>query len=550
MTNPMATNPFRPVSPALSRRSLLAGAAGLAAGGSLLAGCSTGGSDAAGPDGAPGNQTDLPSYIPFEGVTADIEPVNEYAVDGYLKFPNPAIDAITEKPGDGSTVTGFTTTSISAAPPVHQNGWWQNVNEELGVKLDLQWVKGDDYVSKVQTMIAGGDMPEVMQVPQLPQMAKALKAKFTDLTEYLAGDAVADYPMLANFPTTAWQEVVYGGSIYGIPRPLLPIGSRMEARTDTLEKLGISLDITSAEDFLDLCREITDRKSDRFAMVQPTASFIKSMFAMPNEWEKTDQGFRHEIESDRFPEYLDFVAKMWREELFHPKSFQDPALVPMFQKPSFVLFEVGGAGFTRAMPIYRPDAPTLMVKPVVAPLAEGGGNAPVRIGAGASGMLGIRGDLPPERVKLLLQVLNFTSAPFGTKEFLSVQYGKEGHNFTIDDDGQPIPNPKTTNELFPITLFPGNPNFMYAPGFPEIVKNECAYETEVADNVVLNASTGLFSETEVGKSQQLGRHLTQAIGDIIQGRAKVDGWAGVVENWRKKGGDDIRKEYEEADAAR
>src|SRR5699024_778391 len=252
------------------------------------------------------------------------------------------------------------------------------------------------------TMIAGDDMPEVMRVPDLPQMAKALKAKFADLTDYLAGDAVADYPMLANFPTTAWQEVVYGGSLYGIPRPLLPIGSRLEARTDTLEDLGISLDIGSGEDFLDLCREITDRKSDRFAMVQPTADFIKSMFSVPNVWEQTDEGFRHEIESDRYLEYLEFVAGMWTEGLFHPKSFQNPALVSMFQKPSFILFEVGGAGFTRAMPIYRPDAPTLTVKPVVAPLVEGGGNAPVRIGAGSSGMLGIRRDLSPERIKLIL----------------------------------------------------------------------------------------------------------------------------------------------------
>src|SRR5699024_6500317 len=132
-------------------------------------------------------------------------------------------------------------------------------------------------------------------------------------------------------------------------------------------------------------------------------------------------------------------------------------------------------------------APTLTVKPVVAPLVEGGGNAPVRIGAGSSGMLGIRRDLSPERIKLILNVLNITAAPFGTEEFLTVQYGKEGHNYTLDDQGQPVT--KATNELFPITLFPGTPNFMYAPGCPDVVRNECAYGAAVAENVVLNAAT-------------------------------------------------------------
>ncbi|HIT74508.1 MAG TPA: hypothetical protein IAA98_02890 [Candidatus Avipropionibacterium avicola] len=537
-----------PFTGSLSRRSLMGGALGLTvAGGAVLAGCSTEGSADA---GAQGEQAELPSQIPFEGVKADIEPANEYSVAGYLKFPNPAITAVPEKPGDGSTITGLTTTSTGGtAPPMKRNQWWQNLNEQLGVTMELSWIKGDDYLSRFQTMVAGDDIPDVVAVPNVPQLDKMLKAKFTDLTEYLAGDAVAEYPMLANFPAVSWQEVIYGGSIYGIPRPLLPISSRLEARTDTLDELGIVPEFTSADGFLDLCREVTDRKSGRFAMVQPNASFLRSMFSLPNVWEKTDQGFRHEIESERYPEYLDFVAGMWSEKLFHPDAFNNPSLIPLFQQPGFVLFEVGGPGFTRAMPMYRPGAPTLTVKPVVVPLAEGGGNAPVRIGPGSTNMLGIRGDLDPDRVRQVLQVLNYTAAPFGTKEYLSVQYGKEGRNFTFDDDGQPIPNPETSNEMFPITLFPGNPNFMYAPEFPDVVRNECDYEATVGDNVRLNASTGLISETEISKSGQLDREITLAVGDIIQGRKPVSSWADTVATWRSKGGDQMRTEYEEADAA-
>src|SRR5699024_48315 len=138
---------------------------------------------------------------------------------------------------------------------------------EMGVTLDLQWLKGADYVSKVQTLIAGDDLPDIMALPNLPKMDQLLQAKFLDLTDYVAGDAIAEYPMLAAFPTSTWQAASYHGSIYGLTRPLVPIFPRLEARTDTLDELGITPEFSNGEEFLSLCREITDPKADRYAMI-------------------------------------------------------------------------------------------------------------------------------------------------------------------------------------------------------------------------------------------------------------------------------------------
>lgn len=538
-TDAIVTNP---ITGSLTRRSLLM--TGAVAGTAALASCRTSSDDGGNGNGPSDQQSILPAHVPFDKVTPDLEPANEYSVPGFLAFPDPPVDAISQTPGDGTPMTGLTTTSISAAPPMGRNKWWQNLNTQLGADLELSWIKGSEYVAKVQTILAGDDLPEVIQVPSLPRMSQVLEAKFADLTPFLAGDGIRAYPMLANFSTQAWEEVIYNGKIYGIPRPLLPIGSRLEARTDTLDDLGISLDMTDGESFLDLCREITDRSADRFAMVQPTASFLKSMFGLPNVWEQTDQGLRHEIESETFMEYLDYVRGMWDEGLFHPDSFQSPPLVPLFQKPSFVLFEVGGAGFTRAMPIYRPGAPTLTVKPVVAPLVTGG-KAPIRIGKATSSWLSLSKDLTDDRIKVILSMINYLAAPFGTQEYLSVQYGLEGHNYNLDDDGQPIPDPSATNELFPVTTFPGSPNFMYSPEFPEVAEAECNYEAEVGDNVVLNPTSGMNSETEIAKGQQLAQQINLAIGDIIQGRKDVSSWTQVVEDWKTKGGDTIRAEFQE-----
>jgi len=40
-----------------------------------------------------------------------------------------------------------------------------------------------------------------------------------DLTPYFSGDAVKEYPNLANFPTLAWKQVIYNNAIYGVPVP-------------------------------------------------------------------------------------------------------------------------------------------------------------------------------------------------------------------------------------------------------------------------------------------------------------------------------------------
>lgn len=525
----------------LSRRAVLGGAAGATA--ALLTGCGATASDPAGSArGAP--DVALPTYRAYDAVNPDIAPVNEYAQPGFLKYPAPAIEGIPEKPGDGSTITGFAATSVSTATPMGDNGWWQNVNERLGVTLDLQWLRAEEYTAKLQTLLASDDLPEVVLINPLPKLDQVLQSKFTALDDYLAGDAVTDYPMLSDTRTAAWRETMFGGSIYGIPRPLAPIGARLAARTDTLDELGVQPEFGDAEEFFDFCVEVTDRSAGRFAMVQPHATFFKTMFSLPNDWERTDEGFRHAIESPRYLDYLDYVTRMWSAGLFHPESFQTPSLVPMFQKPAFLLYEVSGAGFTKAMPIYRPGAPTLTVKPVPAPLAEGGGIAPVPIGPASAGMLSLRKGLEPDRVKLILNVLNYIAAAFGTQEHLHVQYGKEGHNYTLDEDGQPEANPKITNELFPITRFPGTSSFLYAPGFPEVTEAECAFEQAVAGDVVLDASAGLYSETAIDKQQQLDRDLTMAVGDIIQGRTPVSDWPKVVQTWAGKGGDQIRQEYE------
>ena len=44
----------------------------------------------------------------------------------------------------------------------------------------------------------------------------------------------------------------------------------------------------------------------------------------------------------------------------------------------------------------------------------------------------------PERVKLMLRMLNYLAAPFGTEEYFYRLYGEEGVDHTLDDNGNPV----------------------------------------------------------------------------------------------------------------
>src|SRR5918994_2192116 len=100
-------------------------------------------------------------------------------------------------------------------PPADQNAAWQAVNKYLNVNLKLQMVPSADYPSAVNVALAGADLPDFIYNPTttqplgvisgLPQFARS---RCADLTPFLSGDAIREFPNLANFSTYTWRSGV------------------------------------------------------------------------------------------------------------------------------------------------------------------------------------------------------------------------------------------------------------------------------------------------------------------------------------------------------
>jgi putative aldouronate transport system substrate-binding protein len=157
----------------------------------------------------------------------------------------------------------------------------------------------------------------------------------------------------------------------------------------------------------------------------------------------------------------------------------------------------------------------------------------------------------PERIKLLLRVVNYLAAPFGTAEYELNNYGVEGLHFTKDAGGirttELYKTENTTN--LPIKYIGQAPNVLYLPGYPDVARAVYDWEKVVVPISSPNPADGLVSATNTAKRAQLDQLIGDAIAGITFGRKPASSWKDAVAEWRRSGGDQIAEEFAKEYAA-
>ena len=87
-------------------------------------------------------------------------------------------------------------------------------------------------------------LPNGQPVPGFPQF---LESRAADLTPYLGGDAIKDYPNLAAHPTSVWKTTVYNGKIFGVGTPLAPFFWVHWMHQELLEQMGSKAPSSAAD---------------------------------------------------------------------------------------------------------------------------------------------------------------------------------------------------------------------------------------------------------------------------------------------------------------
>lgn len=543
----------------VSRRRFLSSALGAAAGvgsASLLGAC-TGNSGPSGP-GPVSDSVKLPVYVGYDGLKPDLPGLPNGTAPYYRVAP--AVDdrpAFWEgdPPGKGGTFTVLT--FLNKVPvKVEDNQWWQALNKAVNADIRINGAAVGDYPSKFQVAVAGDDLPDacVLYPERMNSLGPILKAKFQDLTEYLSGDNIKDYPGLANLPSYCWEATVFNGGIYTVPIQRLALRTGDVVRADLIEG-DASPTPTNGAELLALLKGLSNLRKNQWATVYAWGLLARfnEMMGTPNLWREEGGRFVKDYETETFPEALNQVQQCWANNYIHPIAFQ-----PNYSTQADALMESKRVGYVTSE--YSANFGALMTKiktewggdPVWFPPTkwEGGGQPKRWVGTGAPYMTAIR-KAKPERIREILSIMDWFSSPWMTQEYTLARQGLRDVDYTVEPDGTTKPTPKGEAEVMTPLIYVGSaPTVHYSRLGPEFAKVEYEAENLGMQNAQTSPTVGLESPTDQKEGVKLDTKIQQIQSDIIQGRKPVSAWADAVKAWRAEGGDKIRAEYEQAFAAK
>lgn len=154
------------------------------------------------------------------------------------------------------------------------------------------------------------------------------------------------------------------------------------------------------------------------------------------------------------------------------------------------------------------------------------------------------------RVEELLRVLDYYSAPFGSEEYTYLTFGTEGVHHELRADGTRILSDRGRAEISELGTVVLPPRVFYFPSDP----GDAAYLQQAAQQIATrgidNPALTAFSPTNIAKTAELNQLATDRVGGIITGRDPLNALDTYIADWRSRGGDQIRRELQEAIAER
>lgn len=536
----------------LTRRRLIQGVAtaALIGGAATLTGCGSSDGEKSG-TGRVGDG-ELPTFTEVGDVKPDLTSEHPGGAHGYFSYPaDPPPPAA--PPLSGGTVSALTYTFDPVAPGLAENPLWQRVNQELGAQLDIIYAPSADYAQRFATTIAGGDLPDLVTIKgSVQQLPALLESQFVDLSEHLAGDAIADYPNLAGLATESWRETVVEGSIWGIPIARPPIGGAMFVRKDLLDKRGLAVQPKDFAEFKELLIALTDEKHSHWANGDPSGvlDLITSMLGIPSLWMEEGGTFTANIETEQYAKALADARGLVKAGVFHPDGLTatNNQRNDWFTAGRTPLVLGGFSGYSK-YEMWGAEVPGFELATML-PVGYDSSTEPVHNRGTVMQAMTVIKKSEPDRVKELLRTLDWLAAPFGSSEYLTRKFGAEGVTYALEGT-DPILNSLGQNlKLVPFGYISDGPQVIYDPGARRVAEARFAYQEKALAMIKPDPTIGLYSETEAAKSAQIGKALEDHRREILIGRKPLDSWADAVSTWRKDGGDQIREDYQTTFAAK
>ncbi|MER7277014.1 hypothetical protein ABT369_21475 [Dactylosporangium sp. NPDC000244] len=545
----------------LSRRGLLASVAIIAAT-PLLDACGSPKDKKEGTTSQDDLSKALPSYVPGSSVKPDIPVVNgangATTDPAFLSYPASPPKSVTGAVGSGGSYTAMTPL-WGSIPPSSGNVYYDTVNKALGATLKMQPADGNTYGDLLPPLFASDKLPDWINIPSwnTPKLSfgDAVGAKFADLTPYLAGDKIKQYPNLAALSPNAWISGVWNGKLYGLPiySSNAVVAGCYFYRKDLFDKAGASPDVKSLADLEALGKQLTNAQAGVWAfddLFGNDAAYINQLFEFGSgsyPWKLDSAGkLQHRYESEGIVEALNWHAKMVKAGYMHPDAVANNSqnAKQRFWSGKVAICADGTGAWagddqksgSAADPNYNRQAFKLF--------SAKGTDPKIELGNGAGMFSYLNKKLSDTQIKELLNVANYLAAPYGSAEWLTVNFGAPGTDFNMKDNN-PLLTEQGSKEIATTYQFLACPASAVTvqSGATQVVKDYAAWQAEMVKHVYKPLFYGM-NVSEPTRFASLGQPMIDTIVDVKLGRKPISAWTDAVDNWRKQGGDDLRKFYD------
>ncbi len=507
----------------------------------------------------------LPTYVPQTAIKPDVPGSADGMIDSaFINYPANPVRTVTGTPGNGGDVNVTTWTTSAAPTPLDSNSLWQAVNKDLGVNLRINVQPQADYATvKLPTLVAGGELPDILYIATnsaIPQLPAFFKSQCADLTPYLSGDAIKDYPNLANIPPIAWKQVIYNKAITGVP-VAYPLYLWVHwVHQNLLDADGLTPP-KNIDEYKQLARHFTQPNNNLWGMgiennvgMGMTNGWVSGIFGVPNIWSLDDKTGKltAAVETDQFRQGVSWLRDAWDAGIIHPNAMQYN-LVSARNDFAVRRFAFRFDGFQAASFLFWDTAPTLdpPAKPrILAPFpAQAGGTPTYWANSGTLGFSVLK-QASPDRIKELLRILNYLAAPPGSAEYLLMNYGLKDVHWTPDNNGNPILNGRgKADATVPFKYITSAPVSLYYTRNPDYAHVMQDAERAMLPYMAFNPTDGHYSQTHDNKYASLQLDLGQKLNDIVVGRQPFSALDQAVKDWLDGGGNQMRGEFEEDIAA-
>lgn len=339
--------------------------------------------------------------------------------------------------------------------------YWE---EMFDVNLEIEWVNYNDYTQKLNTLLAAGSQPDVVQIYAVnesfyyPIFTQAIDAgNFVDLAPYIfEGDnALAKTnAVMKNWSDDFWNQTRYGEGIYILPRSKAEIakGSGIEVRKDLMEKYGFEEEPTTMDELKDwligLSNAATEGEGQKIyaldfygdSFMTKRTKALAVAFTGQVDWGIDENG---EFQYMQFnPKYIDFLN--WMKDLYDAGVLDSEfalgnADTSKFKAGNSVAYVNEWYSWNQSADktsnkIFDKNTPDTYTAWALLPVQGPEGMTVVPNTSDVDSCIAISANCSQEKIDKIMQVFNATEEAYPGYDLL-LKDGVEGVHYTLLEDG-------------------------------------------------------------------------------------------------------------------